>query len=88
MKKCKQIFLILIYSFVLFCGYIYLYPDFWKKFDEKIWYNFSEVLLYKIDLAAEKIKWVKWNIDSSINDSAPNTENTLEERINSIENAN
>ena len=88
MKKLKQIIVILIYLFFIFCGSIYLYPEYWKKFDEMTWYNFSEALIMKIELAGEKIKWYKSWVDSSIDDSAPNTEWTLEERINSIENAN
>lgn len=88
MKTFKQIIVILIYSFFIFCGAIYLWPDFGTKVDETIGYNFSETLLYKIDLAAEKIKGAKSGFDSTIDSTAPNTANNLEERLNSLENAN
>lgn len=88
MKTFKQLIVILIYSFFIFCWSIYLWPEFGKKVDETIWYKFSETLIYKIELAAWKIRDLKWNFDSKIDATAPNTADSIEKRLNNLENAN
>lgn len=88
MKKLWQFFVIFIYLFFIFCGTLYLWPEIWQKVDEKVGYDISSTLKYKIDLAIEKIQGLKSSFDNSIDESAPNTANRLEDKIDTIENAN